>query len=157
MKRIHVPTGRVIWQQLFQGGQWLGIRKAIERYDYDGQGNFVMAGAMVSPITGFWALYLVRVGNVGFPFNPATNLPPHDKREVIRLSAYPNPFSDGNLTLDYEGQGDVRVFSSAGQLVHTVLSHQGGSVLSLPPLPAGVYSVMVRVGGSVRWVRVVRG
>ncbi len=157
MKRIHVPTGRVIWQQLFQGGQWPGIRKAISQYDYDGQGNFVMAGSMLSPITGVYALYLARVGNVGFPFNPATNLPPHDKREVIRLSAYPNPFSNGNLTLDYEGQGDVKVFSSAGQLVHTALSHQGGTVLSLPPLPAGVYSVMVRVGGSVRWVRVVRG
>jgi hypothetical protein len=78
----------------------------------------------------------------------------------VRLRVYPNPTTDGVLTLDLSGvnakTAQLTVLNALGQVVHTGTVAAGTASLKLTQRAAGVYTFRVQTAEGVLTQRVVR-
>jgi len=121
---------------------------------YDGFGSAVLAGYKKDAL-GTDNAYLVKVANMGLPFDPTKNKEIYDAEPFKKLIAYPNPCSENLYFKNVFYPSKIEVFDMLGRkkAQFQILPGEG---VSLKDLPKGQYLVRVEAERKARVVRILK-
>ena len=121
---------------------------------YDGFGSAVLAGYKKDAL-GTDNAYLVKVANMGLPFDPTKNKEIYDAEPFKKLIAYPNPCSENLYFKNVFYPSKIEVFDMLGRkkAQFQILPGEG---VSTKDLPKGQYLVRVEAERKARVVRILK-
>jgi hypothetical protein len=134
----------------------LGKNPNVLFYDvaYDNLGSAVLAG-FIKDSQNRDNAYIVKVANMGLPFDPTQNKAIYETPAFRDLAAFPNPVRDRLHFKNVFFPSSIQVFDLLGRKKGE-FSIKPGEAIDLSHLPKGQYMVRVEAEGKARAVRVMK-
>jgi hypothetical protein len=134
----------------------IGPNSKADFYDmvYDGFNNAYLAGYKKG-VQNIENAYIIKVANIGIPFDPTENKEIYESEPFKSLMAFPNPCNDNLYFKNVFYTSRVEVYDVLGRKKAEFKINPGEGV-SLLDLPKGHYLVRVEAKGKTRSVRILK-